>query len=78
MALQQPADFHTLLTERERESVGLVAQGYSAREIAERFKISPRSVDAIIDRARLKLNARNRPHMVALAVRAGLVDPAVD
>ena len=34
-----------LLTEREREVVDLVVQGYSSRDIAERLGLSPRTVE---------------------------------
>ncbi|MFW6412517.1 MAG: response regulator transcription factor [Oceanicaulis sp.] len=64
----------TDLSGRERECLSHVAEGLSAKEIALLCGITPRTVEAHLDRARLKLNARNRAHMVALAIQHGVVD----
>ncbi|MGJ3231995.1 MAG: helix-turn-helix domain-containing protein [Oceanicaulis sp.] len=61
------------LSGRELECLNHVADGLSAKEIALRCGITPRTVEAHLDRARLKLNARNRAHMVALAIAQGVV-----
>ncbi|MCG5030544.1 response regulator [Mesosutterella sp. OilRF-GAM-744-9] len=46
----------SLLTEREREVIGLVAQGLSSRQIATRFGISERTVEAHRSSANKKLH----------------------
>ena len=55
------------LTLRELQILELVAQGYSAKEVAQVIHVAPRTVESHIDTIRLKLRARNRTHMVAIA-----------
>lgn len=61
------------LTGREREVLGLVVEGYSAKEIAIELGIAPRTVECHIEHLRLKTNSRNRAQMAAEAVRSGVV-----
>lgn len=61
------------LTEREREVVGLVGQGLSNDEIAERLFISPATARTHVSRAMTKLGARDRAQLVVFAYRSGLV-----
>lgn len=68
-------DCATGLTCREYQVLELVAQGYSAKEVAQRIDIAPRTVERHIDNVRLKLQARNRTHMVAKAIAANLLTP---
>ncbi|MEV4656727.1 response regulator transcription factor [Micromonospora sp. NPDC049301] len=63
------------LTNRERESVALVAQGLSNDQIAERMVISPLTAKTHVNRAMAKLHARDRAHLVVLAYESGLVAP---
>lgn len=60
------------LTSRELEVLALVAVGLSAKEIAKRIAIAPRTVERHIDNARLKMHARNRAHLVTRAIASGL------
>lgn len=62
-----------VLTAREGEVLGLVAQGFTTREIAERLVVSPTTVDSHIRSAMDRLGARNRVHAVALALARGEV-----
>ncbi|QTD55227.1 response regulator transcription factor [Parasphingorhabdus cellanae] len=62
-----------MLTNREIEILEYVTLGLSAKEVARHIDISPRTVDRHVESARLKLRARNRTHMVACAVKAGLL-----
>jgi DNA-binding NarL/FixJ family response regulator len=60
------------LTEREREIVGLVAEGLSNDEIAERLVLSPATVRTHVSRAMMKLDARDRAQLVVFAFQSGL------
>lgn len=61
------------LTSRELQLLMLVALGYSAKEVANRCGIAFRTVETHLDTMRLKLRARNRTHMVAIAIELGLL-----
>lgn len=61
------------LTSREMQLLMLVAVGYSAKEVANRCGIAFRTVETHLDTMRLKLRARNRTHMVAIAIELGLI-----
>jgi DNA-binding NarL/FixJ family response regulator len=63
------------LTNRERETVALVAQGLSNDQIAERLVISPVTAKTHINRAMVKLHARDRAQLVVFAYEWGLVTP---
>ncbi|WOX16353.1 response regulator transcription factor [Streptomyces sp. N50] len=63
------------LTEREREIMALVAAGLSNDEIGERLYVSPLTAKTHINRAMMKLGARDRAQLVVLAYRSGLVSP---
>jgi DNA-binding NarL/FixJ family response regulator len=62
------------LTPREREMVALVATGLSNIEIADRMYLSPFTVRAHVQRAMMKLEARDRAQLVVFAYQTGLVD----
>ncbi|MEV4604262.1 response regulator transcription factor [Amycolatopsis sp. NPDC049253] len=63
------------LTNREREAVALVAAGLSNDEIAARMVISPLTAKTHVNRAMVKLHARDRAQLVVLAYESGLVSP---
>ncbi|MGW3470909.1 response regulator [Saccharopolyspora sp. NPDC000995] len=63
------------LTNREREAVALVAQGLSNDQVADRMVISPLTAKTHINRAMVKLHARDRAQLVVLAYESGLVIP---
>ncbi|KIF78195.1 LuxR family transcriptional regulator [Streptomyces sp. 150FB] len=63
------------LTEREREIMALVADGLSNDEIGERLYVSPLTAKTHINRAMMKLGARDRAQLVVLAYQSGLVRP---
>jgi DNA-binding NarL/FixJ family response regulator len=62
------------LTDRERETLVLVAEGLSNEEIAERMLISPATARTHVSRAITKLGARDRAQLVVFAYQSGLVD----
>ncbi len=63
------------LTEREREIVGLVGQGLSNDEIAERLVVSPATAKTHVSRSMIKLGVRDRAQLVVVAYESGLVRP---
>ncbi|GAA0926471.1 response regulator [Virgisporangium aurantiacum] len=60
------------LTEREREVVGLVAQGMNNDEIARELVVSPATARTHVSRAMIKLGARDRAQLVVFAYQSGL------
>jgi DNA-binding NarL/FixJ family response regulator len=61
------------LTERERDVLKLVAQGFSAPEIGEQLFISPKTVDTYKQRIQEKLGLSHRSDYVQLALKLGLL-----
>ena len=61
------------LTTREHQILELVAVGQSAKEIAITISIAPRTVERHIENVRLKLNARNRAHLITQAMHLGIL-----
>ena len=61
------------LTRREREILGLLADGLTQDQIAERLVIAPRTVATHIERILGKLGVQSRAQAVALAFREELV-----
>ena len=61
------------LTERERDVLRLVAEGYSAPEIGEKLFISPKTVDTYKQRVNEKLGFAHRADYVKLALKLGLI-----
>jgi DNA-binding NarL/FixJ family response regulator len=62
------------LSTREREILGLLANGFSNPEIAARLFISPETVRTHVRNAMAKLEADTRTQAVALALRYALID----
>src|SRR6478672_8467644 len=59
---------------REREIISLLAEGLTGDEVAERLFLSAETVKTHIRNAMAKLEARNRVHAIAIALRDGLID----
>jgi LuxR family transcriptional regulator, transcriptional regulator of spore coat protein len=62
-----------VLTAREQQVLELIAQGLSAKEAAQAIDIAPRTVERHVENVRLKIRARNRTHMVTLALELGIL-----
>lgn len=63
----------TILTERERQILSMVAAGMSNDEIADDLVLSPATVKTHVNRTMTKLGARDRAQLVMLAYQTGLV-----
>ncbi|HEY9290294.1 MAG TPA: response regulator transcription factor [Microlunatus sp.] len=61
------------LTDRETEVLGLVGEGLSNDEIADRLVVSPATARTHVSRTMVKLQARDRAQLVVIAYQAGLV-----
>jgi NarL family two-component system response regulator LiaR len=63
------------LTEREVQVLGLVAQGLSNQEIADRLVVSERTVRKHVSNILGKLHLANRTQATLYAIRTGLAEP---
>jgi DNA-binding NarL/FixJ family response regulator len=70
---QAERDRYDKLTERERDVLRYIAQGYSAPEIGEKLFISPKTVDTYKQRIQEKMGLAHRSDYVQLALRLGLL-----
>jgi len=61
------------LSEREREIVGLVAQGRTGPEIADELHLAPDTVRKHVQNAMTKTGARSRAHLVAKTLGDGQI-----
>ena len=59
---------------RERELLQMMADGWTDAEIATRLSISPKTMRGRLHSLRIKLQARTRTHMIAIAFRRGLIE----
>jgi DNA-binding CsgD family transcriptional regulator len=72
-ALALDGDGAVRLSRREREVLGLVAEGYSNTMIASRLRLSDSTVKGYVENLLFRLNARNRAEAVAAASRLKLL-----
>jgi two-component system, NarL family, response regulator NreC len=61
------------LTKREKEIVSLVAEGYKNREVAEKLRISVKTVETHRANIMNKLALRNLAQLIHYAIRTGMV-----
>ena len=61
------------LTDRERDVLRLIAEGYTAPEIGEKLNISPKTVDTYKQRINEKLGLTHRADYVKFALKLGLL-----
>ncbi len=62
-----------LLSKREHEVLRLLAEGCTTEETARSLFLSPATVRTYAENAMHKLEARNRPHLIAKSIRLGLL-----
>ena len=62
-----------LLSEREREVLQLIAQGFTSKEVATRLNLSARTVETYRVRMKRKLHARNIAELLKLARERRLI-----
>ena len=74
MRTGEERDSYDALTEREREILKLVAEGYTNNQIGERLFISPKTVDTHRTHIMDKLNLHSRAELVKYAMRRGLLE----
>jgi DNA-binding NarL/FixJ family response regulator len=60
------------LTERERETAGLIAQGLSNREIAAAMTVGVKTVETYVSRILNKLDYTSRVQIATWAMEKGL------
>lgn len=72
---QRAAGAYLALTEREREVLSLVAQGYTNQEIADRLVVSVKTVETHRAHIMSKLGLRTRAELVRYALREGYLMP---
>lgn len=70
---KKKSDPYEQLTEREKEVLRLLAEGRTAREIAGRLFISPKTVDSHRTRLMHKLDLHNRAELVKYALRKKII-----
>jgi len=66
-------DPYQQLTDREREVLKLVVEGYTAREIADMLFISPKTVEGHKARLMDKLNIHNTTDLIKFAIRKRVI-----
>jgi len=67
-------DSYQQLTDREREVLKLVVEGYTAREIADILVVSPKTVDWYKSSLMNKLGIHNRTDLIKFAIRKGVIN----
>ena len=63
----------SVLSERERDVLALLADGFTTAQVANRLSVSEHTVRSRIKAILSKLGARNREQAVAKAIRQGVV-----
>lgn len=66
-------DSYQLLTDREREILKLIAEGHTAREIAEVLVVSPKTVEWYKANLMNKLNLHNTADLIKYAIRKRVI-----
>ncbi len=70
---RRSATLTVCLSTREAEVMRLVADGYDTGDIADQLAYSESTIKGVLAKVMSRLEARNRCHAVAVAVRQGLI-----
>ena len=74
LLMQEVAGAEQPLSEREREILQLLAEGFHTEEVARRIGLSIETVKSDTKRVISKLQADTRTHAVAIALRQAIID----
>ena len=66
-------DSYEQLTDREREVLKLLAEGYTTQEIADILVVSPKTIEGHKTNLMAKLGIHNRIELVKYALRKGII-----
>ena len=66
------------LSDREREVLRLLAQGYTSQQVADMLFLSLKTVETYKARVMNKLGLRSRAQLVRYALQVGLLSPEID
>ena len=66
---------HRVLPEREKEVLGLLADGLNTNEIADLMGLSRKTVETYKHRMKLRLNLRSLSDLVKYAIKKGYTSP---
>jgi len=72
---QGEKDPYHQLTDREREVLKLVAEGYTARAIADMLVVSPKTVEWYKTSLMNKLDLHSKTELIKFAIRKGIIAP---
>ncbi len=67
-------DPYEQLTDRERDVLKLLAEGFSTQEIADLLKVTPKTVEGHKTNLMAKLDIHNRIELVKYALRKGIIN----
>jgi DNA-binding NarL/FixJ family response regulator len=73
VTIEGEKDSYQQLTDREREMLKLVAEGYTAKEIADMLVISLRTVETHKSNLMKKLDIHNKADLIRFAIRKGII-----
>lgn len=71
--LRNRNDPYEQLTQREREVLKLIAEGYTTQQIADMLVLSPKTVEGHRTNLMLKLDIHNKTELIKYAIRKGIV-----
>jgi len=74
MPSKEPRVDLQFITQREREILNLIAEGYKSREIADDLNISVRTVEKYLYNLRRKTNLRNTSSLLEYAFEKKVID----
>jgi two-component system response regulator NreC len=75
MSSRSQGDGQVRLTDRQKQLLILIAEDLTAKQIAKRLKISPKTVEFHRDALKSKLGVRGTAGLVRYAIREGIIEP---